>query len=327
MVEWRVSSEVPDYEVSDDGHIRQASTKRQMSASKPNVTVRLNGKYVTRSLARLVATAFIPNPDTLPIVKIINGDVTDRRVANLKWASAGAVFEDNNGERKITKGASRPIWRVDPRTNERVQLYPSIRAAVRSIVGGDDVAKVARHVNHIGIGKDEFGWVWQYDNDNLDGEIWKDVPADKFERGYMASNKGRIRTSTGKIVTGSVSSSGYLNAYVGMFHRAVYYAWNPEADWNKEVNHKDGDKLNNAIENLEPVTRAENMQHAWNNGLATNIRKVPIARITEAGEVVGHYESYADAEEATGVNKGDIRNSVLSQSVSDGLRWCFADQL
>lgn len=267
MEEWRASSEVPDYEVSDAGHIRHAATKRQMSASKPNVTVRLNGKYVTRSLARLIATEFLPNPDALPIVKIINANVTDRRVSNLKWVHAGAIFEDSNGARRVTKGASRAIWRVDAITNARLERYDSISTAVRSIIGGEDQDKVIFHVNRIGLGKNEFGWAWQYDNDDIDGEIWKPVPADKFARGYLASNKGRIKTTAGKIVSGSESANGYLNAGVGYFHRAVFYAWFPSTEWSKEVNHKDGDKLNNAIENLESVTRAENMQHAWDSGL------------------------------------------------------------
>ncbi len=46
-----------------------------------------NGKQYTRSIHRLMAEAFIPNPDNLPVVDHINDIKTDNRIDNLQWLS------------------------------------------------------------------------------------------------------------------------------------------------------------------------------------------------------------------------------------------------
>ena len=55
-------------------------------------------------------------------------------------------------------------------------------------------------------------------------------------------------------------------------HRLVAETFIDNPNSKDEVNHKDGNKLNNRIDNLEWVTRAENMQHAYKHGLSKSIR-------------------------------------------------------
>lgn len=49
------------------------------------VTLWKNGKSHKHDVSRLVAEAFIPNPENLPYVEHINGDKTDNRAINLRW--------------------------------------------------------------------------------------------------------------------------------------------------------------------------------------------------------------------------------------------------
>ena len=107
------------------------------------------------------------------------------------------------------------------------------------------------------------------------GEIWKDVEG--YESLYQISNFGRIRKfSKNRILILSVwDSDGYNSITLSkdnsplsfLVHRLVAQAFIPNPENKPQVNHIDGNKKNNHVENLEWVTASENMQHAYDNGL------------------------------------------------------------
>lgn len=107
-------------------------------------------------------------------------------------------------------------------------------------------------------------------------EIWRDVKGQ--EGRYQASNLGRVRSIMKKepyVLSESILSDGY--ARVGLFingktktirtHRIIATTFIDKPCDNLQVNHKDGDKLNNHVDNLEWVTPKENTRHAWRNNL------------------------------------------------------------
>lgn len=107
-------------------------------------------------------------------------------------------------------------------------------------------------------------------------EIWKPVRGLEFY--YSVSNLGRV-SSRFKILKPRVTR-GYLyvvlEASDGEFrfrrnipvHRLVAQEFVPNRLERKEVNHKDGNKINNRSDNLEWVSRQENQRHAYAMGLA-----------------------------------------------------------
>lgn len=114
--------------------------------------------------------------------------------------------------------------------------------------------------------------------------IWKDVNG--YEGLYLVSRDGQIKgIKSGKILKQCVAKSGYK--IVGLcshgvrknvqVHRIIALAFLQNSQNKPEVNHKDGCKTNNAIENLEWATRQENSQHAFENGLMnlSNIKLTP----------------------------------------------------
>ena len=119
-------------------------------------------------------------------------------------------------------------------------------------------------------------------------EIWRDIPG--YEGIYQASSIGRVRSYRrllfvrdwlkngkyygGNILTPFICKTGYyaVNFVYGgrkqhLLHRLIALTFIPKNNDRPHVNHKDCDKSNNSIENLEWCTPKENIRHSCANGL------------------------------------------------------------
>jgi len=118
-------------------------------------------------------------------------------------------------------------------------------------------------------------------------EQWKDIK--NFEGHYQVSDMGRIKSLEREIIKkdkkkskvketilkGSKDTKGYIQVElkkdgkrnIKMIHRLVAEAFLEKPKGKDQINHKDGNKENNKLDNLEWCTCQENIKHAWENKL------------------------------------------------------------
>lgn len=94
MSEWKEIEGYPDYQVSDDGRVKSFKNGKERILKGCNngdghlrINLLYNGKQKSKLVHRLMAEAFIPNPDNLPFVRHLNDIPDDNRLENLAWGT------------------------------------------------------------------------------------------------------------------------------------------------------------------------------------------------------------------------------------------------
>lgn len=153
--------------------------------------------------------------------------------------------------------------------------------------------------------------------------MWKDI---EFNTNYEVSDTGIVRRKNNKNVLKGCITSGYrsvkltfensrqLRFYV---HRLVAMHFIPNSDKNKTfVNHKNGDKLDNKVENLEWVTPRENNLHYYQKiqkekrERKNNSKPIPVIQYSLSGEEIARFKSMNEAKKSTGIPVVQIARCV-----------------
>jgi len=324
MAEFREVTGFSLYECSNLGVFRNKKTQRVLKGSLHYGYVRytLIHSDTGRQYAsghRLIAMTWISNPENKQTVNHIDRNPSNNQVSNLEWATQSEQIEHVH-----MTGVKRPVMIIKQysKTNDFIQEFSSYKKAAEYVSTIHKTSKIIDNVisrlsNCIkGKTKSAYGYKWVLISDQKDDdsdEIWKDVIISGIKiENVVISNKGRIKKGN-RIRTLQPQRSGYIKTtlqYKSCYiHVLVARAFVPNKDPTKTtVNHKDGNKTNNAASNLEWCSTRENILHAVNSGLFKKARKVIDCNTNKI------YPSIGRACEAAGIKYGTLWSNCLSKN-------------
>lgn len=168
-------------------------------------------------------------------------------------------------------------------------------------------------------------------------EEWKDIVG--YEGLYQVSNLGRIKSlgryvnnnggleyREGKIMKSAKNNNDYL--FIGLWkdgirknhtiHRLVAQAFIDNPNNFPEINHKDEDKTNNRVENLEWCNSKYNCNYGTHNERMVKSHLKPILQFSKDGEFIRRWESGTQVKRELGFNQSNITKCLKGKKKTCG---------
>lgn len=334
-IQWRSLKiiDYPNFELSSEGLLRNHKTNRIITGALHTTgyrrfTLSNSGESRTYIFVHdLVAMIFIGlPPSSKHTVDHIDRNKLNNHLSNLRWATASE--QNLNTERSGFHRGTRPITQL---TSDGVGIVTwfKVQDAARELnLRREEIRKAVESGNRYA------GYLWKRAMDDIPGELWKLLDGYEFEP-ILVSTKGRYRRPKnqqqgfGSFTNQNYKSTSLVNVKTGnrsqyLIHRLVALAFiGHPGDY--QVNHEDGNKRNNRLENLEYVTPRENSIHAVKMGLITRPNNV-VSKVTYQFEMNGtfirSFPSASDANRITGISKSGICSVCKGDRISaGGFKW------
>ena len=162
-------------------------------------------------------------------------------------------------------------------------------------------------------------------------EIWKDIP--NYEGLYQASNLGNIRSLKNRwgnrieprLVKQQKTKKGYKRVRLSkknksktfMVHRIIYITFIKDVENGLEINHKDFNRENNKINNLEMINHTKNVRYS---------KAKPIIQLSLNNEYIRKWDCIRDVEKEIGIDHRQICACLLGKrQTCHGYKWKYKE--
>ena len=166
--------------------------------------------------------------------------------------------------------------------------------------------------------------------------MWKKFIYEGIETDYSVSTEGEVRKDTTNYILSQSSQQDYkfvtllINGQQKRMrvHRMVAMTFIENPDNKPYVNHINGIRYDNNVENLEWVTQSENIQHAVRTGLMQNGRKKAVIQYNLNGDRMATFESASEAARQTGGSQSKITMCCKRQrETANDYQWRYYDDI
>lgn len=316
----------PSYDISNIGIIKNKFNKvlkQQIKNGYFIITLSINNTQKTLYVHRLVGLTYIENNDiNKNIINHKDGNKLNNNADNLEWVNQSENTKHAH-QNNLIKCYNNPIEKYDL-DNNLLEIFPNIQNA--SDILNIPVSTIRSRVYSNFIQKTYILKIKEKEIINIEDYI--DVQ--NYIGYYKINKQGNVYSIKNKIILKYyLTEDGYHSIILnkdkkgkGYFvHRLIALHFIRENDKSKRfINHKDGNKNNNTIDNLEWCTQSENAKHS----VELHNIKVSVIQKTLEGKILNTYKSIIEASDLTKIDGTNISRVCSGQRKTAGnFIWCY----
>ena len=170
--EWRIIAEFPNYEISNNGRVRNIKTghiKAYRISSKGYYEYKLckNGKYYFRNLHIMLARAFMKNPNHYQCVNHIDGNKLNCDLNNLEWCTSSYNSHHAHINGLVKRHGEKKVYQFK-KDGTFINVYESASMAAKELgLSRGNICSVCRKIPKY---KTAGGYIWRYASEVNDGK-------------------------------------------------------------------------------------------------------------------------------------------------------------